>query len=140
MVRCLNDYCLVELTPIMMKCFERVVKRHIHSLDSMDYRSMDYAISHTRHSILLYLDTKNTYFRMLFVDFISAFNTIISQPLVRKFSLLGLNTPLCTWILYLLTERPQSVCIVSRTSGTITLSKGALKRCMLSPLLFMLLT
>lgn len=30
MVRFLNDYRSIALTPIMMKCFERLVRRHIH--------------------------------------------------------------------------------------------------------------
>ncbi|KAI5091159.1 hypothetical protein C0J45_18365 [Silurus meridionalis] len=44
------------------------------------------------------LDTEDTYVRKLFV---------IPQQLVSKLSLLGLNTPLCKWILDFLTERPQ---------------------------------
>lgn len=59
---------------------------------------------------------------------------------MKKLSLLGLNTPLCNWILDFLTERLQSVCIGSRTSSTIKLSTGAPQKCVLSPLLFMLLT
>lgn len=61
-VTCLNDYRPVALTPIFMKCFERLVKRHIHSLlpTSLDplqfaYRSnrtTDEAISYTLHSAL----------------------------------------------------------------------------------------
>jgi len=35
------------------------------------------------------------------------FNTIIPQKLARKVSLLGLDTPLCNWILDILTERQQ---------------------------------
>lgn len=29
MITCLSDYCPVTLTPIMMKCFKRLVKAHI---------------------------------------------------------------------------------------------------------------
>lgn len=77
---------------------------------------------------------------MLFIDFSSAFNTIIPQQLVRKLLLLGLGTPTCNWILDFLKERAQSVRIGSRTSGSITLSTGAPQGCVLSPLLFTLLT
>ncbi|KAK3550361.1 hypothetical protein QTP86_025133 [Hemibagrus guttatus] len=78
--------------------------------------------------------------RMLFLDFSSAFNTIIPQHLIEKLSLLGLNTSLCNWILDFLTGRPQSVRIGNSLSSTTTLSTGAPQGCVLSPLLFTLLT
>ncbi|KAL0161226.1 hypothetical protein M9458_044951 [Cirrhinus mrigala] len=77
---------------------------------------------------------------MLFIDFSSAFNTIIPQQLIHKLNLLGLNTSLCNWILDFLTGRPQSVCVGRNTSSTTTLSTGAPPDCVLSPLLFTLLT
>ena len=77
---------------------------------------------------------------MLFIDFSSAFNTIIPQQLTRKLSLLGLNTSLCNWILDFLTGRPQTVRIGNNTSTTTTVSTGASQGCVLSPLLFTLLT
>ncbi|KAK1792524.1 hypothetical protein P4O66_012462, partial [Electrophorus voltai] len=59
MVSCLNDYRPVALTSIIMKCFERLVMRHIKtqrppSLDPLQFaypsnRSMDDAISTTLH-------------------------------------------------------------------------------------------
>ncbi|KAK3575670.1 hypothetical protein QTP86_031626 [Hemibagrus guttatus] len=71
---------------------------------------------------------------------ISAFNTIIPQHLIEKLSLLGLNTSLCKWILDFLTGRPQSVQIGNSFSSTTTQSTGAPQGCVLSPLLFTLLT
>ncbi len=78
--------------------------------------------------------------RMLFIDFSSAFNTIIPQQLINKLNLLGLNNSLCNWILDFLTGRPQSVRVDHNTSSTTTLSTGAPQGCVLSPLLFTLLT
>ncbi|KAK3516544.1 hypothetical protein QTP70_021739 [Hemibagrus guttatus] len=70
-VSCLNDYCPIALTPIMMKCFKRLVMRHIktqlpHSLDPLQFayhpnRSMDDAITTTLHLSLTHLDNKDTY-------------------------------------------------------------------------------
>ncbi len=77
---------------------------------------------------------------MLLIDFSSTFNTIIPQQLINKLNLLDLNNSLCNWILYFLTERPQSVRVGHNTSSTTTLSTGAPQGCVLSPLLFMLLT
>ncbi|KAK3529821.1 hypothetical protein QTP86_006907 [Hemibagrus guttatus] len=108
-VSCLNDYRPVTLTPIMMKCFARLVMRHIKtqlppSLDPLQFayrpnRSTDYAFTTTLHLSLTHQDNKDTYVQMLFIDFSSAFNTIIPQHLIEKLSLLGLNTSLCNWIL-----------------------------------------
>ncbi|KAK3572675.1 hypothetical protein QTP86_004023 [Hemibagrus guttatus] len=117
-VSCLNDYLPIALTPIVMKCFERLVMRHIQTqlpptLDPLQFayrpnRSTDDAITTTLHLSLTHLDNKDKYVRMLFIDFNSAFNTIIPQHLIEKLSLLGLNTSLCNWILDFLTGRPQS--------------------------------
>ncbi|KAK3534942.1 hypothetical protein QTP70_002022 [Hemibagrus guttatus] len=149
-VSCLNDYRPIALTPIIMKCFKRLGMRQIKdllpsSLDPMQFaycpnHSMDDAISTTLHLSFTHLENKDTYVRMLFIDFSSAFNTIIPQHLTEKLSLLGINTSLCNWILDFLTGRPQSVRIRNSTSSTTTLNTGAPQGCVLSPLLFILLT
>ncbi len=149
-VSCLNDYRPIALTPIMMKCFERLVMQKIknslpNTLDPLQFayrpnRSMDDAISTTLHLALTHLENKDSYVRMLFIDFSSAFNTIIPQQLINKLNLLGLNNSLCNWILDFLTGRPQSVRVGHNTSSTTTLSTGAPQGCVLSPLLFTLLT
>ncbi len=69
-------------------------------------RSTDDAISSTLHLALTHLENKDSYVRMLFIDFSSAFNTIIPQQLINKLNLLGLNNSLCNWILDFLTGRP----------------------------------
>ncbi len=149
-VSCLNDYRPIALTPIIMKCFERLVMHNIktsipNTLDLLQFayrpnRSTDDAISSTLHLALTHLENKDSYVRMLFIDFSSAFNTIIPQQLINKLSLLGLNNSLCNWILDFLTGRPQSVRVGHNTSSTTTLSTGAPQGCVLSPLLFTLLT
>ncbi|KAK3549579.1 hypothetical protein QTP86_005236 [Hemibagrus guttatus] len=145
----LNNYRPVALTPIVMKCFERLVMRHIKthlppSLDPLQFahhpnRSMDDVITTNLHLALTHLDNKDSYVQMLFIDFSSAFNTVIPQHLIEKMSLLGLNTSLSNWILDFLTGRPHSVWIGNSISSTTTLSTGAPQSCVLSPLLFTLL-
>ncbi|KAK3556334.1 hypothetical protein QTP70_007104 [Hemibagrus guttatus] len=90
----LNDYRPVALTPIIMKCFERLIMKHIKnllppSLDPMQFaycpnRSTDDAISTTLHLILTHLDNRDTYVQMIFINFSSAFNTIIPQNLIKE--------------------------------------------------------
>jgi gmma-aminobutyric acid receptor subunit gamma/cGMP-dependent protein kinase 2 len=62
-------------------------------------RSTDDAISIALHTALSYLDKRNTYVRMLFIDYSSTFNTIVASKLITKLRTLGLNTSLRNWIL-----------------------------------------
>ncbi|KAI4891474.1 hypothetical protein NFI96_005401 [Prochilodus magdalenae] len=134
-ITCLNDYSPVALTSTAMKCFERLVKTHIcsslpatmnpHQFAYRSNRSTDDAIALTVHSALTHLDRKNTYVRMLFIDYSSAFNTIIPAKLIPKLTDLGLNSSPSsqTWV-----------------CSTLTLSTGAPQGCGLSPLLYSLFT
>ncbi|KAK3550137.1 hypothetical protein QTP86_021072 [Hemibagrus guttatus] len=112
---CLNDYRPVTLTPIIMKCFERVVLAHIQSsildtLDSLQYtyrpnRSTSDAIAAALH--ISHLEDKDTYIRKLFIDYSSTFNTVIPHKLTHKLFALGLHPTLCKWLLNFLTGRMQ---------------------------------
>lgn len=134
-----------------MKVFERLVKNNICSfipdtLDPLQFayrpnRSCEDAISHVLHSSLAHIDSKNgNYVRLLFIDYSSAFNTIIPSKLTSKLLNLGLNSSLCNWIQDFLSYRPQVVKVGRFTSNSITLSVGAPQGCVLSPLLYSLYT
>lgn len=103
-------------------------------------RSTADAIAAVTHQSLTHLENKDSYVRLLFLDFSSAFNTIIPQTLVNKLSALGLAPSLCNWVLDFLTSRPQSVRINNIISSSITLNTGSPQGCVLSPLLYTLLT
>ncbi len=148
---CLNDYRPVAPTSTVMKVFERLLKKHICSsipatLDPLQFayrpnKSTDDAISQVLHSSLSHIDSKNgNYVRLLFIDYSSAFNTIVPTKLAVKLSDLGLNTSLCDWIQDFLTGRPQGVKMGQFTSNSITLNVGAPHVCVLSPLLYSLYT
>ncbi len=149
-ITCLNDWRPVALTPIFSKCFEKLVRDYIcsvlpASLDPLQFayrsnRSTDDAIAFTLHTALSHLENKNTYVRMLFVDYSLAFNTIVPATLVAKLQTLGLNRSLCSWILDFLTGRSQVVRMGNNTSSPLTLNTGAPQGCVLSPLLYFLYT
>ena len=78
------------------------------SLDPLQFayrpnRSADDSIS--RHIPLFHMDKRNAYVRMLFIDYSSAFNTVVPTNLITKLKTLELNTSLCNWILDFLTGR-----------------------------------
>ncbi len=117
---CLNDYRPVALTSTVMKVFERLLKKHIctsipATLDHLQFayrpnRSTDDAISQVLHLSLTHIDSKNgNYVRLLFIDYSSAFNTIVPTKLAVKLSDLGITSSLCDWIQDFLTARPQVV-------------------------------
>ncbi|KAK1792162.1 hypothetical protein P4O66_012056, partial [Electrophorus voltai] len=147
----LNDYRPVVLTSVMMKVFEKLFRDFITSslpasMDPLQFayhhnRSTDDAIAHLLHTTLTHLDKgRGNYVKMLFVDYSSAFNTIIPSLLTTKLEDLGLHTSLCKWISNFLTDRPQSVQVGNYASSTLTLSTGAPQGCVLSPLLYSLYT
>ncbi len=98
------------------------------------------AILYVVHMALTHLENRDSYVRMHFLDFSSAFNTIIPQTLVHKLEALGLSPALCNWVLDFLTNRRQTVRIHSITSSPIILNTGSPQGCVLSPLLYSLLT
>ena len=149
----LNDGRPVALTSIACKCFEKIVRDYIcamlpPTLDPWQFayrqnRSTDDAIALALHSVLQHLDVKNKgsrCVRMLFVDYSSAFNTIMPARLDEKLNVLGVHPALRTWILNFLTSRRQVVRMGDITSDPLTLSTGAPQGCVLSPLLYSLYT
>ncbi|KAI3354422.1 hypothetical protein L3Q82_018945 [Scortum barcoo] len=71
------------------------------------------------HTALTHLQLPNTYVRMLFMDFSSAFNTVIPDKLILKLHNLGLPSSLCHWIRDFLTNRPQVGCVLSPALFTL---------------------
>ncbi len=142
---CLALPCLIVLT-----CLVRLVKAHIKDTTDINVdphqsfywknRSVLDAVSLVIHSALTHLESRDSYIRLLFLDFSSAFNTTVPQTLVNKLLLLGLTPSLCSWVLDSLTNRPQTVKIHGVSSYPITFNTGSPQGCILSPLLCMILT
>jgi hypothetical protein len=81
---------IASLHSVAMKSFERLVMSHIDTiipdtLDTLQFsynpnRSIDDTISIALYAAQSHLDKRNTYVRMLFIDYSSAFNTIVPTP------------------------------------------------------------
>ena len=128
----LNDFRPVALTSCIMKCFEKLDLKFMSTLLPPDFdmfqfvykdnRSFEDTLSVNYHEVLKHLETPNAYVRILFIDYSSAFNTIIPQQLYDKlFDDLKFPITLCNWILDFLLNRPQIVKVGSLLSGSITL-------------------
>ncbi len=111
----LNDYRLVALTSVVMKSFEKLVLAHLKditgpSVDPLQFanranRYVDDAVNMGLHYVLQHLDRPGAYVRILFVDFSSAFNTIILNLLLPKVTQFSMPTSICHWINSFLTDR-----------------------------------
>uniref|UniRef100_A0AAR2M507 Reverse transcriptase domain-containing protein n=1 Tax=Pygocentrus nattereri TaxID=42514 RepID=A0AAR2M507_PYGNA len=77
---------------------------------------------------------------MLFVDFSSAFNTVIPSKIITKLADLGISSLMCNWLLDFLTNRPQHVWLDNHCSSTITINTGVPQGCVMSPFLYSLFT
>ena len=74
----LGNYRPIALTPVIMKCFEKLVLHHIraslppshdpHQLAYRAHRSTEDAITITAHTALTHLEHPDRYVRMLFID------------------------------------------------------------------------
>ena len=145
---CPNDYRRVALTPTMTKRFWETHPLSYHSADLDQHqfacranRLTEDTVNTTPHTALTHLDqSMHMYVRVLFVDFSSAFNTVILQKLIHKLNNLGLDSSLCTWILDFISNRPQQVRMGGCTSFTLILNTGTPQWCVLSPLLYSLFT
>ncbi|KAI3364670.1 hypothetical protein L3Q82_011445 [Scortum barcoo] len=105
---CFNDYRPVALTPIIMKCFERLVLSHIKSTLPPAWTRTS---SHTEQN----------------------------DPQTMQFALPSTQrSPIWTRKTHI--QRTQAVRVGNNISSSITLSTGAPQGCVLSPLLFTLLT
>ncbi len=78
--------------------------------------------------------------RILFVDFSSAFNTIIPTLLQTKLTPLSFPSSICQWITSFLTDRNQLVRLGKFMSNSRSTNTGAPQGCVLAPLLFSLYT
>ncbi|KAL0175032.1 hypothetical protein M9458_031000, partial [Cirrhinus mrigala] len=146
----LNDYRPVALTSVIMKSLEKLVLAYLKDitgplLDPLQFayranRSVDDAVNMGLHFILQHLDRPGTYVRILFVDFSSAFNTIIPTLLQTKLNHLSVPSSVSQWITSFLTDRQQLVRMGTLMSSSRTTNTGAPQGCVLSPLLFSLYT
>ena len=146
----LNDLRPVALTSVPMKCLERLILSKLRPLivgheDDLQFAyrkggSVEDAIIYFLETVYGHLDKSNTYVRVLFIDFSSAFNTTQPHSLIRKLRELNINVIITKWLLDFLTHRTQNVCVNLLKSNSIVNNTGAPQGCVCSPVLSTLYT
>ena len=110
-----------------MKCFEKIIKEKL--LKYVDLDNYQYAYKRgcsTKDACIgldyflrSHLDKPSTYARILFVDFTSAFNTIVPKILLDKLESLDVPFFLRSVIKSFLVDRQQFVRIAEQKSGIL---------------------
>ena len=146
----MNDFRPIALTCSIMKCFEKIIlkcllKQTSSHLDPMQFayrqnRGVEDAVSLLLHKVYSHLDTPRSYIRSAFIDFSSAFNTIIPHLLSRKLIQMNVHPQIITLIYDFMLNRPQRVKVGHIVSDDRVVSTGAPQGCVLSPVLFSLYT
>ena len=138
-----NDYRPIALTSVPFKCLERILLKHL--LPEIEEHLDPYQFSYrknksTEDATLLYnnlvvehLENNNAYVRSVFIDFSSAFNTLLKPDIViNKLMTLNASPILSKFILDFLTNREQRVRINDILSTVLSISTGAPQCCVLS--------
>ena len=146
----LNHYRPVALTPLPMKCLEKLVLGRLLPLVQDDLDPLQFAYRHGRgvndaiatllHSVLKHLESPGCYARILFIDYSSAFNTIQRHQMIKKLISFKLPSPLIYWTHSFLSERPQRVKAGKVLSPVLLTNTGAPQGCCASPMLYSLYT
>ena len=92
-------------------------------------RSVDDAVRMGLHFNLQHLDSPGTYVKILFVDFSSAFNSIIPGILRDKLPQVKVPASTCQWIYNFLTYRRSQVRLESIVSNICTVSTSLPGKC-----------
>lgn len=118
----LKDYRPVALTSILCKCMERVVCHQPRGelegkLDPLQVayrtkRGTDDGCLMLLDTVTRQLDSKHPHTRILFMDFLSAFNTVNNNTLLHCPSDLEIHPTPILWIKNFLMDRPQHVLLM----------------------------
>ena len=139
----MNDYRPIALTCSIMKCFKKILLKLLSNqvspfLDQMQFayrenRGVEDAVLVVLHKLYSHLDTMRTYIRSLFIDFSSAFNTLIPHLLIRKLTQMNVHPQLVLIVHNFLLNRFQQVKVGNISSNVRFISTGCTTRVCIIP-------
>ena len=88
------------------------------------------------NNILKHLEKIRNYARVLFINFLSDFNTIQSHILVQELKDLNVRNDIIAWVLGFLTHRPQYIKLNDSLSELVQINRSAPQGCVLSSTLY----
>jgi hypothetical protein len=146
----LNDYRPIALTSCVMKCMEKLIKNRLLRYTSLSADPLQFAYKAKRstadarnilqQTIIDHAERANSYSRVLFLDYSSAFNTLISSLLSDRLRTMGVCETLVPMINCFLSNTQQYVSMSDHVSDRCTTNTGVPQGCVLSPLLFTIYT
>ena len=147
----LKDYRPVALTSLVMKGFEKIVKKSLLTMtqDKIDPLQFAYqprkgvedATATLLNLVAGHLEGKRTHARLCFVDFSSAFDCMQPHILARRLlNMSNIDFGTICWLVDFLTSRSQRTRVNSTLSDARLCSTGSPQGRVLSPLLFVLYT
>ncbi len=141
-----NDFHPIALTSVLCKTMERILAKHLmssvgSSIDSFQFayrrnRGTDDAMLTMMNFVTCHLHNSNSYTRILFLDFTSAFNTMRVDILLERLISMGVNRCLVLWIRDFLLSRTQRVWYNGQLSDECTVNTGAPQGSVISHVLF----
>ena len=143
-----NDYRPIALTSVIMKCFERIMKARILKHVKLEENQFAYRCKRSTkdacisldHFVRSHLEKPNSYARILFVDYSSAFNTIVPSILVSKLKEMNVPVYIQYFVAAFLSNRQQYVRIGKNHSNLLSCGVGCPQGCVISPILFSIYT
>ena len=101
-------------------------------------RGVEDAIISLLHDTYMHFESPNSFVRVLYIDFSSAFNTIQPHLMARKLVDLQVDPKLILWLVDFLVNRTQQVRYQHAISDSKAISTGAPQGTVLAPVLFIL--
>ncbi|MBM6549441.1 reverse transcriptase domain-containing protein, partial [Streptococcus dysgalactiae] len=135
----------IACTSLLLKVLEKLVLGRINSYANLDdiyqfayckKRSTLDALSLLVHSVLSNLDSTGKAFRMCFLDYSNAFNSVNRAQLLSDLEETGLPHRLLCWIHDYFRERYQYTSLNGQNSSMLPIDSGVLQGAILSPFLF----
>ena len=94
----------------------------------------------TLFDLVSHLEDSESYIRILFIDFSSAFNTVELLVLLKRVVAFNVNSNIVLWVRGFWKDRPQRVSVNGVLSDELVLNSGCPQGCCLSPTVFSIYT